>query len=217
MNRFDLEKYSDKEVKKLADQGVPAAIMEYGFRMNGKERYKEAFKYFYKLKDRDNIVVYEQLISIAYFDVKGIISDKELFELLEKRQSKGISYYTYLLAHAHKDGRGTRKSIKKYIYYLTLVANDGYCTAVVELAECYENGFGVRKSLRKAFHLYYSFYDEHGRLDYWCAYKSALYMLNGWGGAKKEMWSIEYHLKYASRVYGEAKRLYIELFNKEPE
>ena len=41
-------------------------------------------------------------------------------------------------------------------------------------------------------------------------------MLNEWGGAKKDMKEIKYYLNYASRGNREAKKLYIELFNEEP-
>ena len=42
-------------------------------------------------------------------------------------------------------------------------------------------------------------------------------MINEWGGAKKDLIDIEYHLRYASRVYEEARVLYKELFGKDPE
>lgn len=216
-NRYDLEKWSDEEVKALADTGHFTGIFEYACRCYAKQEYEESFKYFYKIKDYDNSFVWERLIDIADFHVKGIIPDKEIVELLLKRHSCGVSFYTYKLAAFYKQGRGVRKSIKKYIEYLTMVANDGSSYATIELAENYEKGYGVQKSLSKAFGLYYDYVDEHFKMDFWCAYKAALYMLNEWGGAKKNMSDIEYHLRYAARVHQEARDLYKELFAKDPE
>ena len=215
--RKDIENWSDEQVKALADTGHYTGIFEYACRCYAQEKYEESFKYFYQLKDFDNSFIWERLIDIADFEVKGIISDKEIFELLLKRHNRGVSYYTYKLADFYEKGRGVRKSIKKYIELLTMVAYDGSCSATIELAENYEKGYGVKKSLRKAFRLYYDFVDEHYKKDYWCAYKAALFMLNEWGGAKKDMSNIEYHLRYASRVHQEARDLYKELFNKNPE
>lgn len=215
-SRNDLKDYSDRQVKRLADQGNVIAIFEYGMRLENRNQYKRAFKYLYKLKDIDNFFIWERLITLADFYCKGIISDKEIFKLLKKRHKYGVSYYSYVLAGFYLKGKGCKKSIKKYIELLKLVAMDGSCSATIELAENYEKGFGVKKSLKKAYELYYNYVDEHYRKDYWCAYKSAVYMLNRWGGAKKDMSNIEYHLRYASRVHKEAKELYLKLFNKEP-
>ena len=217
MNRFDLQDKSDEYVKELADKGEFIGIFEYGMRLYNQDKNEEAFSYLYKLKDYNNFFIWERLIDIAYYEVKGIISDEELFQLLLKRHNYGVSSFSYILAYCYKDGIGTEKNIKKYIEVLKMVANDGSRYATIELAECYEKGFGVRKNLKKAFDLYYHYVDEHFKMDFECAYKSALYMLNEWGGAKKDMMQIEYHLRYAARVENEAKKLYIELFNKEPE
>ena len=217
MNRYDLASWSDEKVKKLADSGDYTGIFEYACRMYAQEKYEESFRYFNKIKDYDNSWVLERMIDIADFYVKGIISDEEIVKLLKRRHSHGVSYYTYKLADCYEKGRGVEKNIKKYIELLTMVANDGSCSATIELAENYEKGYGVEKSLSKAYRLYYDYVDEHYKKDYWCAYKAALYMINEWGGAKKDMIDIEYHLRYASRVYEEARELYKELFGKDPE
>ena len=217
MNRFDLQSWNDEEVKNLADKGEFIGIFEYAIRLYNQEKYRESFAYFYKIKDYDNFFIWEHIISIAYHYEKGIISDKEIFDFLIRRHNKGSSYYTYILAYFYKEGRGTRKSLKKYIEMLSICAKDGSSSATIELAECYEKGIGVNKSLNKAFDLYYHYVDEHCKMDYWCAYKAAYYMLHELGGAKKDMRSIEYHLRFASRVHQEAKTLYKELFNKDPE
>lgn len=217
MNRFDLQNKTDEEVKLLADSGNYVGIFEYAIRMYNQDRYKESFEYFYKIKDWGNFIVWEYIIKIAYYYEKDALTDKELFDFLIKRHNYGSSFYSYILAYFYRDGRGTRKSLRKYIELLTICSHDGSANATIELAECYENGFGVKKSLKKAFDVYYHFVDDHCRMDYWCAYKVAYYMLHELGGAKKDMPSIEYHLRYAARVHEEARRLYRELFNKEPE
>ena len=217
MNRYDLASWSDEKVKKLADSGDYTGIFEYACRMYAQEKYEESFRYFYKIKDYDNSWVLERIIDIADFYLKGIISDEEIVTLLKRRHSHGVSYYTHKLADCYEKGRGVKKNIKKYIELLTMVANDGSCSATIELAENYEKGYGVEKSLSKAYRLYYDYIDEHYKKDYWCAYKAALYMINEWGGAKKDMADIEYHLRFASRVYEEARVLYKELFGKDPE
>ena len=159
MDRRDLASYTDNQAKALADTGNYIAIFDYACRMYAQDRYEESFNYFYKIKDYDNSFIWERLIDIADFHVKGIIPDKEIFELLVRRHNQGVSYYTYKLADFYEKGRGTRKSIKKYIEYLTMVANDGSSCATIELAENYEKGYGVKKSLRKAFRLYYDYVD----------------------------------------------------------
>ena len=216
MNRYDLEKWSDEEVKKLADMGNYTATYEYGERLYFQKLYKESFKYLYSLVNYNNFLIWERIIDIVYNYEKDLLSDKELFNLLLRRHQHGSSYYSYILADFYKEGRGTRRSLKKYIELLIICSNDGSASATQELAECYEKGFGVKKSLRKAFKTYYYYYDEHGKKDYWCSYKVALYMLNEWGGAKKDMGQIRYYLEYAARVVNEARELYIELFNEDP-
>ena len=217
MNRLDLDNKTDLEVKELADQGNKVAMMEYAIRLRRKEQYQEAFNYLYPLKDIDNTFIWELIIDLAYYEIPGVISDKELFLLTLRRHSKGISFYTYILAKMYKDGKGTRKSLKKYIEMLTLCAYDGSASATIELAHCYEEGYGVRKSYRKAYKLYNGYVDEHFKKDYYCAYQVALYQLERKGGIKKDMNDIKYHLWYASRIYPEAKELYIQLFNENPE
>ena len=216
MNRFDLEDKSDEYGKELADSGNFTAIFDYGFRMYNQEKYEESFKYFYQLKDSSNFIVWEKIITLATEYLPGIISDKEIFEFLLKRHARGSSIYTYKLAYFYRDGRGTRRSLKKYIECLKACSNDRSKYATIELAECYEKGFGVRQSYRKAYQLYYYYVDDHDKMDYTCAYRAALYMLEEKGGAKKEMWLIKYHLRYAARIIDEAKELYIKLFNEEP-
>ncbi len=216
MNRLDLQNKTDEEVKSLADSGNFIGIFEYGMRLYNKENYKEAFKYLYSVKDHDNFFIWEKIIDIAYYYEKGIISDKELFDMVMKRHLHGSSHYTYILAYLYRDGRGTRRSLKKYIECLKICSNDGSAFATYELADCYEKGIGVKKSPHKAFNVYYNWLDDHGRMDYLCAYKTALYMLNEWGGAKKDMSNIEFHLRYAARGEREAEKLYIELFRADP-
>ena len=217
MNRFDLVNKSDEEVKALADENVGAAILEYGFRLEDKEKYEEAFVYFRKSKERGNTFALERMITIAYYYAPNIISDKELFNLAKERHLKGVSYYTYILAYLYKNGRGVKKNLKKYAEYLLMCANDGSSTATIEMAECYEKGIGVAKDLRKAFDLYYNYIDEHCKKDTTCEYKVALYMLNELAGQKKDMEQIEWHLRYAATRYNkEALKLYIELFGKDP-
>ena len=215
-SRFDLEDWTDEQVKQLADSGNYTGIFEYACRMETAENYKEAFAYFYKIKDFDNSFVWERLITIAISYEKGIITDEEIFELLLRRHSRGVSYYTYVLAGFYEKGRGTRKNMKKYIECVALCAHDGSQCATIELAECYEKGYGVRKYLKKAYELYRDYYDDHCRRDYLCCYKVAIYMLHGWGGAKKNMSDVKYYLAYAARVYEEARELHIELFNEDP-
>ena len=216
MNRLDLENKTDNEVKELADQGNKTAMMEYGVRLNAQGKYQEAFNYLHPLKDIENTFIWELIIDLVYYELPGVISDKELFELVLKRHNKGVSFYTYILASLYKNGRGTRKSLKKYIEMLTLCADDGSASATIELAHCYEEGIGVRRSYRRAYQLYYYYVDEHFKMDYYCAFQAALYQLEGKGRVKKDLNDIKYHLRYASRIYEEAKDLYIKLFNEEP-
>ena len=215
MNRYDLEGKSNEEVKKLADEGHYAAIMEYGLRMMKEEKYQEAFNYLYSIKNYDNSIVWSAIVDIADYYMPGLLPDKEIFQLLVWIHSRVHNYYTYKLAYCYRDGRGTRRSLKKYIELLTEAMNDGSHYAAIELAECYEKGFGVRQSYRKAFHIYYYFYDEHCKPDHTCAYRAALYMLEGKGGAKRNMNAIEVELRFAARVIREARPLYKELFGKE--
>ena len=144
------------------------------------------------------------------------MSDKELFELLLRKHNDCSGYCSYILAEFYRQGRGTRRNFKKYIELLKICSNDGSSYATYELAECYEKGYAVKKSLKKAFQTYYYFVDDHCRPDYWCSYKSAIYMLHRWGGAKKEMWLIKHQLAYAARVHSEARDLHIELFGEDP-
>ena len=216
MNRFDLENKSDEEVKQLADEGNKTAMAEYGLRLYNQDRYEEAFSYLYPLKDLNNSFVLGIIIEIVDEKGEALMSDKEFFKLCLTRHNMGISYYTLILGECYKTGRGCRKSLKKYIECLTLCSNDGSASATRELAHCYETGFGVRKSLKKAFKIYDGFLDDHCRMDYWCAFQVAIYRLNRYGGVKKDMGDIKYHLRYAARAFSEAKQLYIELFHKEP-
>lgn len=216
MNRNDLANWSDEEVKALADTGNYTAIYEYGERLYFQKRYRESFKYLYSLVDYDNFLIWERIIDIVRGYEPDLLKDKELFNLLLRRHQYSSSSYSYTLAHFYRDGIGTRRSLKKYVELLAICSNDGSIYATKELAECYERGFGVRKSLRKAFKIYYYFYDEHGKKDFWCSYKVAIYMLNEWGGAKKDMHLIKYYLEYAAKVLNEARELYIELFNEDP-
>lgn len=215
INRFDLEHASDEQVKKLADQGNFTGIFEYGMRMYNQDRYQESYDYLIKLVNFNNFIVWERIISLAYSYLPGVMSDEELFNLLLRRHNHGSSYYSYILAYFYRDGRGCKKDLKKYIELLRICSNDGSTYATYELAECYEKGFGVRKSYKKAFEVYYYWLDDHGRRDCWCEYKVAYYMLHKLGGTKKDMDSIEYHLRYACKVHKEARKLYKELFNKE--
>ena len=216
MNRIDLQDKTDEEVKALADAGEYIAIFEYGIRLFNQERYRESYEYLKQIEKYDNFLVWERIVDIAYYYEKDLLADKEIFDLLTKIHNKWASSYTYILADFYRDGRGVEKDLKKYVELLRECANDGSCYAVAELARCYEEGIGVRKSLKEAFKIYYYFYDEHGKMDYWCAYRVAIYMLNEWGGAKKDMKEIKYYLNYAARGNREAKKLYIELFNEEP-
>ena len=217
MNRYDLQDKEDECVKELADGGNFTAIFEYGWRMYNQERYQESFDYFMKIKDSSNFIVWERIITLAYDYLPNAMSDEELFKLLLKRHEHGSSYYSYILAYFYRDGRGCEKDLKKYIELLKICSNDGSMHATYELAECYEKGFGVEQSLEEAFKVYYWWLDDHGRRDSWCEYKVACYMLHEWGGAKKDMNAIEYHLRYACRVHQEARDLYRELFGKEAE
>ena len=217
MNRLDLQDKTDEEVKALADAGEYIAIFEYGIRLFNQDRYRESYEYLKQIEKYDNFLVWERIVDIAYYYEKDLLTDKEIFDLLTKIHNKWASSYTYILADFYRDGRGVKKDLKKYVELLRECANDGSCYAVAELARCYEEGIGVRKSLKEAFKIYYYFYDEHGRMDYWCAYRVAIYMLNEWGCAKKNMNEIKFYLNYASRGNREAKKLYIKLFNEEPE
>lgn len=216
MNRRDLVNWTDEQVKELAGTGDFIGAFEYGIRMYNQDRYQESWDYLYPLVNSNNFFIWEHVINIAYYYLKGIISDKELFKLVLKRHNYGSSSYSYILAYLYRDGRGCRRSLKKYIELLQTCSNDGSAFATYELAKCYEEGFGVRKSLRKAFHIYYYWVDDHGKMDTWCAYKTAYYMLHELGGAKKDMKSIEFFLRYAAWVHEEAAELYKELFNEEP-
>ncbi len=217
MNRFDLQDKSDEYVKELADSGNYTAIFDYAYRMYNQDRYEEAFAYFYKIKDYKNTFVWQMIIEIALSYLPGVISDEEIYQFLLRRHEAGVSIYTYYLADFYEKGRGCRKSLKKYIECLASCAYDGSSYATIELAECYERGYAVRKSYRKAFKLYDNYLDDHCRLDYECAYRSALYMLHGLGGAKNSVYKLEYNLRYAARINHEAKDLYIQLYNKEPD
>ena len=216
MNRLDLKDKTDEEVKELADSGNFTGIFEYGIRLYNQERYREAFDYLIKIEKYDNCFVWERIVDIVYYYENDLLTDKELFDLLTKIHNKWSSSYTYILADFYRDGRGTEKDLKKYVELLRECANDGSTYAVAELAKCYEEGIGVEKSLEEAFKVYYYFYDDHGKMDYWCAYRVAIYMLNEWGGAKKELGQIKYYLGYACRSMPEARKLYAELFNEEP-
>ena len=217
MNRLDLKDKSDIEVKELADSGNYTGIFEYGMRLYNQERYREAFEYFKKIEKYDNAFIWEKIVDIAYYYEKDLLTDKEIFDLLTKIHNKWSNSYTYILADFYKEGRGVKQDLKKYVELLRECANDGSTYAVAELAKCYEEGIGVDKSLEEAFKIYYYFYDDHGKMDYWCAYRTAIYMLHEWGGAKKDMGQIKYYLRYAARTIKDSKKLYIELFNEEPE
>lgn len=216
MTRNDLETWTDEQVKELADKGEFIGAFEYGIRMYNQDRYQESWDYLYPLVNHNNFFIWNHIIDMADYYLKGIISDKELFELLVRRHNYGSSSYSYKLAHMYRDGRGCRRSLTKYIELLKICSNDGSTYATYELAECYENGFGVRKSMKKAFEVYYYWLDDHGRPDPWCEYKVAYYMLHELGGAKKDMTSIEYYLKRAAWVHSVAENLYIELFGEQP-
>jgi len=215
-SRLDLEGYSDKEVKKLADQGNFIAIFEYGMRCYNKNRYKTAFKYLYSIIDCNNSYIWTRVYDLTYY-VKDALTDKQKFELLCRIHSHDSSIYSYYLARYYEKGIGCRKSLKKYNELLAICARDGSRYATIELAENYEKGYGVRKSMRKAFQLYDGYLDEHCKMDWWCAYKSAYFRYHKLGGAKKEMCAIEHDLRFAAQMYNQAKQLYIEIFGKEPE
>lgn len=214
-NRNDLKDKSDLEVKKFADEGDFVAIFEYGMRLYSESNYEESFKYLYSIKDADNFFIWERLVDLNDY-LKDKMSDEEVFELLVKIHSKVANAYSYQLAECYEKGIGCKKDLDKYIEILTKCANDGSSYATIELAENYEKGYGVEKSLQKAYELYSNYVDDHFRKDYWCAYKTALYMLNEWGGATKDMNSIKYNLEYASKVHKEARELYKQLFNEDP-
>ena len=216
MTRKDLETWTDEQVKELADSGNFTGIFEYGWRMYNQERYQESFDYFIKIKDYDNFIVWERIITLAYSYLPNAMSDKELFELLLRRHNRGSSSYSYILAYFYRDGRGCEKDLNKYIELLKICSNDGSTYATYELAECYEKGFGVPQSYEEAFKVYYYWLDDHGRPDPWCEYKVAYYMLHELGGQKKDMKAIEYYLKRAAWVHSEAENLYIELFGEQP-
>lgn len=215
-SRHDLANVSDKEVKKLADGGNYIAVFEYSMRLYCKNRYKQAFKYLYSLVGHDNCFIWERIYDIACH-VKGAMNDKQKFELLSRIHAKGTSQYTLYLAGYYEKGIGCRKSLKKYNELLAMCAKDGSRYATIELAENYEKGYGVRKSLKKAFALYDNYVDEHCKMDWWCAYKAAYFRYHKLGGAKQVMSLIEYQLRYAARMYQQAKDLYIEIFGKEPD
>ncbi len=216
-NRYDMEGWKDDKVKKLADQGNPSCIFEYGLRLYEKEQYEESYKYLIQISKGDNFYILERIIEIAYYYCKGIMSDEELFALLLRRHNHSSSFYSYILAYFYRDGRGCKKDLDKYIELLKICSSDGSSHATHELAECYEKGFGVPQSYEEAFKVYYYWVDDHCRMDYWCAYKAAYYMYHEIGGAKKDMDNIEYHLRYACRVHEEARKLYKEIFGKEVE
>ena len=216
MNRFDLQDKTDEEVKELADKGEWIGIFDYGLRMVAQDRYEEAFKYLYQIKDSNNFFVWEQLINIAYYEIPGIMSDEELIELLFRRHNYGTSSYDYILAYCYEKGRGVEKDLAKYNEYLAICAEDGSSFATLELAHNYEVGYGVEVDLKKAYDLYLNYHDEHFKKDYRCEYQVAYYMLHELGGAKRNYSQIEYHLSYAARVLGEARELYREIFKKDP-
>lgn len=215
INRLDLEHASDEEVKKLADSGNFTGIFEYGMRLFNQEKYQESYDYLIKLINSNNFIVWERIITLAYSYLPNVMSDEDLFKLLLRRHNRGSSYYSYILAYFYRDGRGCQKDLNKYIELLKICSNDGSMYATYELAECYEKGFGVVQSYKDAFDVYSNWLDDHGKRDYWCEYKVAYYMLHELGGTKKDMDSIEYHLRYAAKVHEEARKLYKELFSKE--
>lgn len=215
--RADLKDINDKDIKSLADKGNKSCIFEYGLRLYDLDQYEESFKYLYQLVDIDNSFIWERIINIAYEHIPGILTDEELFRLLLKRHEKGSSYYSYILSYFYREGRGCKKDLTKYNELLRICSNDGSMSATYELAGNYEKGYGVIQSYEEAFKIYYYWLDDHGRKDYWCAYKAAYYMYHEIGGAKKDLGQIEYLLVYASRVYQEARDLYKEIFNKEIE
>ena len=217
MNRFDLQNKSDEEVKALADQGEWIGIFDYGIRMYCQQRYQESFDYLYQIKDSSNFVVWEYLINIAYYELPDIISDKELVTLLKRRHRRGTSSYDYILADCYEKGRGVKKNLRRYNELLAMCARDGSVFATLELASNYEKGYGVPQDYAEAYALYYNYYDEHGKMNWTCAYKVAYYMLHELGGAKKDEASIEFYLRYASRTEQKARDLYKEVFGKEPQ
>lgn len=213
--RYDLEDWTDEEVKKLADKGNQSCIFEYGIRLYSRNEYEESFKYLYQLVNLDNFYIWERIITIAYSYVPGLMSDEELFKLTLRRHEYSSSYYSYILAHMYRDGRGCKQDLDKYIELLKICSNDGSMYATYELAECYEKGFGVPQSYEEAFKVYYYWLDDHGKRDYWCEYQVAYYMYHELGGQKRDLNSIKYHLEYACRSVPEARALYKEIYGEE--
>ena len=216
MNRNDLASWSDEQVKELADSGDYNAMYEYGARLYVRDENREAFKYLYPLVKFNNSIIWGYVIDIVYGYEHDLMSDKELFELLLRKHNYSSSYHSYILAEFYRLGRGTRRNYKKYIELLGICSRDGSAYATYELAKCYERGYAVKKSLKKAYQTYNSFVDDHCRPDYWCSYKTAIYRLHQWGGAKKDMAMIKYELAFAAKVYDEARDLHIELFGEDP-
>ena len=214
---MEKKEYTTEELKKLVEEGDNRYLMQLGHHLREDGEFLEAYKAYLKVVQLGNNMGNRFICTMCNEnELDGFLSKEEQFNwLLRYYEVEGVNYYTSVLARWYKDGIGIKKNLDKYIYHLTQCAEDGSSACTIELAECYENGFGVEQSYEKAFELYDNYVDEHGKPDNTCLYKSAYYRYHELGGAKRNLEVIKRMLLRAGRFSGAAKRLYEEIFNEE--
>ena len=90
----------------------------------------------------------ELYLGIIY-DEKG--DDKNAFHWYNEAAKEGYPKAQYKLAHLYHHGKGCKKDIRKYIYYLKKAAAQSEAHAQYDLGIAYLKGDGVEKSKDKAY------------------------------------------------------------------
>ena len=150
------KKYTTEELEELVNNGNTRYLMQLAHHYRDDERFLDAYKTYLKLVQFGNNTANRFICLMCDDDeLDAFLSKEEQFNwLLRYYEVEGVDYITSVLAKWYRCGIGIKQNLDKYIYHLTECANDGSSTCTIELAECYENGFGVEQSYEKAFDLY---------------------------------------------------------------
>ncbi|PLY08022.1 MAG: hypothetical protein C0625_03490 [Arcobacter sp.] len=136
--------------------------------------------------------------------------EKKRIKILKKGVELGIERAILLLAYEYHYGDIIKKDYKKAIYHYNLIKDDN-SYAMNNLGSLYENGFGVKKDLNKAFNFFTK--SSEKRNDYGF-YNLGRFYEQGISPVKKDIEKAIFYYKKAENNSGAKKRLAILLNNK---
>ena len=158
-----------KYLTQAANQGLATAQMNLGnIYLEGRGIESDplqAANWFYKAAAQGNIeaqialaTMYTNGIGVKQDDGIGVKQDDSMaFEWLLKVAEQGLAEAQEMVAYGYEIGKGTRKNSSEAVkWYEKAFEQKGTPNAALSLAQFYENGEGVTKSIKTAY-MYYSY------------------------------------------------------------